>query len=272
MDSGLTTNLFGYNMRSELADAIMGTNIYAYLYDPIGNRQLANVNEDTNLYMANELNQYTNINAGAVEPVYDPDGNMTQLGPWAYDWDGENRLISVASNGVPVVQNQYDYMSRRIMKATATQTNTFLYDDWNLVREDLGAAAPSSRSYVWGLDLSQSLQGAGGVGGLLAILSPDSCLLLMTPMATSPIWLIPMEPWLPTMNTTPMATSSPNPATKQMPIRLGSVPSIGMGRPDSITMATDSIARSWDGGSLGIRLKMPKCNKVRIFVSLLATL
>ena len=108
MDSGLTTNLFGYNMRSELADAIMGTNLYAYLYDPIGNRQWASANENTNLYQANELNQYTNINQGAVEPVYDLDGNMTQLGPWAYDWDGENRLISVSSNGVPVVQNQYD--------------------------------------------------------------------------------------------------------------------------------------------------------------------
>jgi len=174
VDSGLTTNLFGYNMRSELADAIMGTNLYAYVYDPIGNRQLASVNEVTNLYQANELNQYTNINEGAVEPVYDPDGNLSQLGPWAYDWDGENRLISVASNGVPVVQNQYDYMSRRIMKATATQTNTFLYDGWNLIQE---RKANTSYSYVWGLDLSETLQGAGGVGGLLAMLSPDSCLL-----------------------------------------------------------------------------------------------
>jgi RHS repeat-associated protein len=140
-------------------------------------KEATSVNEVTNLYQANELNQYTNINEGAVEPVYDADGNMTLFGLWTYAWDAENRLISVASNGVPVVQNQYDYMSRRIMKATATQTNTFLYDGWNLIREDLGAAAPSSRSYVWGLDLSQSLQGAGGVGGLLAMLTTDSCLL-----------------------------------------------------------------------------------------------
>jgi hypothetical protein len=27
-----------------------------------------------------------------------------------------------------------------------------------------------SRSYVWGLDLSGSIQGAGGVGGLLAVM------------------------------------------------------------------------------------------------------
>ena len=178
------TNTFGYNARSELTSAVMpaplpagGTNLYTYAYDPIGNRQLDSVNEDTNLYMANELNQYTNINAGAVEPVYDLDGNLTQLGPWEYDWDGENRLISVASNGVPIVQNQYDYMSRRVKKATAQATNIFLYVGWNLIREDIEATSPSSRFYVWGLDLSGSLQGAGGVGGLLAILEPDSGIL-----------------------------------------------------------------------------------------------
>ena len=170
------TNTFGYNARSELTSAVMpaplpagGTNSYAYAYDPIGNRREASANEVTNLYQANELNQYTNINAGAAEPVYDPDGNMTQLGPWAYDWDGENRLISVSSNGVPVMQNQYDYMSRRIMKATATQTNTFLYDGWNMIQESTVSDLQSHVShFVWGLDLSGSLQGAGGVGGLLA--------------------------------------------------------------------------------------------------------
>jgi RHS repeat-associated protein len=46
----------------------------------------------------------------------------------------------------------------------------FVYDGWNLVKEttipDGGSAV--DKYYVWGLDLSQSLQGAGGVGGLLA--------------------------------------------------------------------------------------------------------
>ena len=178
IDSGAITNVFAYNPRSELTTALMGTNTYSYTYDPIGNRQLASANEVTNLYMANELNQYTNINAGAVEPVYDVDGNMTQFSSWQFTWDAENRLISVSSNGVSVVQNQYDYMSRRIMKSTATQTNTFLYDSWNLIQERVEFdGAVSTNQYVWGLDLSGSLQGAGGVGGLLTILSPDSCLL-----------------------------------------------------------------------------------------------
>ena len=42
----------------------------------------------------------------------------------------------------------------------------FVYDGWNLVRE-IAVADGSDKYFVWGLDLSQSLQGAGGIGGLL---------------------------------------------------------------------------------------------------------
>ena len=50
---------------------------------------------------------------------------------------------------------------------------TFAYDNWNLIHEtataiDGGTTNVSEVQYFWGLDLSDSLQGAGGVGGLLA--------------------------------------------------------------------------------------------------------
>jgi len=41
----------------------------------------------------------------------------------------------------------------------------FVYDGWNMIQERNNIVV---REHVWGLDLSQSLQGAGGVGGLLA--------------------------------------------------------------------------------------------------------
>ncbi|HSA02968.1 MAG TPA: RHS repeat-associated core domain-containing protein, partial [Candidatus Paceibacterota bacterium] len=44
----------------------------------------------------------------------------------------------------------------------------FLYDGWNLVAE-LDANNNVVRSYLWGTDISGSYQGAGGVGGLLAV-------------------------------------------------------------------------------------------------------
>ena len=53
---------------------------------------------------------------------------------------------------------------------------TFAYDDWNLIHEtvvaiDGGTTSVSEVQYFWGLDLSDTLQGAGGVGGLLAVSS-----------------------------------------------------------------------------------------------------
>ena len=183
------TNTFAYNQRSELISAVMpatlpagDTNLYAYAYDPIGNRQWTSVNEVTNLYQANELNQYTNINEGAVEPVYDADGNMTSYGSWQFTWDAENRLVRVAPHylitGSRIYEYGYDYMSRRVKKTAKRYTmpmstwtmRTFDYDGWNLIRERVEFdGAVSTNQYVWGLDLSQTLQGAGGVGGLLMV-------------------------------------------------------------------------------------------------------
>ena len=48
-----------------------------------------------------------------------------------------------------------------------TNVTQFVYDGWNLLAEvDAGGAVANWP--VWGLDLSGSLQGAGGIGGLLA--------------------------------------------------------------------------------------------------------
>ena len=48
-------------------------------------------------------------------------------------------------------------------------TNRFVYDGWNLVSEIRDQMSEvGTNYYVWGLDLSGSLQGAGGIGGLIA--------------------------------------------------------------------------------------------------------
>lgn len=117
---------------------------------------------------------------------YDDDGNLLTDGRFNYTWDCENRLIGAEtrtglSSSVPRVQLAftYDYMSRRVSKTvyewisgswSLKQSSRFLYDGWNLVSEVCAATGKGTVTdyYVWGLDLSGSLQGAGGVGGLLA--------------------------------------------------------------------------------------------------------
>jgi RHS repeat-associated protein len=126
----------------------------------------------------------------SVVPVHDFDGNLTYDGRWDSVWDAENRLIRMqtsdiaAAAGVPRQRLDfvYDSQNRRVSKTVSTSTDgttwifssnlRSLYDGWNIIAE---YSAPSSESttltlqaaHVWGIDLSGTLQGAGGVGGLL---------------------------------------------------------------------------------------------------------
>ena len=116
---------------------------------------------------------------------YDLDGNMTSDGRWNYTWDAENRLIKVESRSdTPQtswrrVEWQYDALGRRIRQITSdgssgtwqvTEDLKFVSDPLLFGRHIVEFNATNSalvRTYVWGLDLSETMDGARGVGGLL---------------------------------------------------------------------------------------------------------
>jgi RHS repeat-associated protein len=115
--------------------------------------------------------------------TYDADGNLTSDSLWTNTWNGENRLMSTESTaGVPTagkrkVDYAYDYFGRMIQRIASTnngtayvafETNRFIYDATVQLAE-LNGANSLQKSYVRGLDLSGTMQGAGGVGGLLMI-------------------------------------------------------------------------------------------------------
>ncbi|MCD4781042.1 MAG: hypothetical protein K8S27_10930, partial [Candidatus Omnitrophica bacterium] len=203
--TGPAFNLFDYNDRGELAESARysGTNINIltspvtaefrdFIYDPIGNRIMMTEGVNSGSYVTNNLNQYTtaNVPAGGTNTfAHDEDGNLTSITgnkDLTYTYDAENRLIFVEKTN-PIVGDHkltlvYDYMGRRVLKAVLEYTFTgfygtykdtyYTYDGWNVVTEDITVGSIlSSKYYVWGLDLSQSMQGAGGVGGLLAMVS-----------------------------------------------------------------------------------------------------
>ncbi len=62
--------------------------------------------------------------------------------------------------------NQYAGIAKIPASGAAT---LYLYDGWNCIAEYTGATPAVSKTFLWGLDLSGSLQGAGGVGGLLSV-------------------------------------------------------------------------------------------------------
>jgi len=114
--------------------------------------------------------------------VYDLDGNLAFDGTWSYEWDGENRLKVMTMTNVATIPNPqrkrlefgYDHMNRRISKVvktwngssfTSPVTNLFVYDGWT----ELNTLHSSLCTYLWGQDLSGTMDGAGGVGGLLMV-------------------------------------------------------------------------------------------------------
>ncbi|MDD4016920.1 MAG: hypothetical protein PHV28_03145 [Kiritimatiellae bacterium] len=183
------TNTFVYNIRAEVTNALFGAYASTYSYDTIGNRVWSVENAVTNTYTANNLNQYAAF-------TYDADGNMLADGERAYVWNAENRMVVAtplnATNGSERVVSRYDHIGRRVMKRVDVltgyeppsgsppmpgdpgewveeRTHTFFYDGWNPVLETVvhTNGTVDRIEYVWGLDLSGTLQGAGGVGGLL---------------------------------------------------------------------------------------------------------
>ena len=187
-----------YNARSEVTGVTINTNEFAYTYDEIGNSLYTSINTVTNAYTVNNLNQYkavTNrLDLSSVELAHDEDGNTTLIGEQELAYDDENRLSLYLFGWEPgatgTIQNAYfyDHLGRRVKKMVqelqvddpggmlpptywwrTNEVTTFVYDGWNLIHERIAHTngTVDEIEYVWGLDLSGTLQGAGGVGGLL---------------------------------------------------------------------------------------------------------
>ena len=130
----------------------------------------------------------------AIGLSHDDDGNLessisdgTKI---QYEYDAENRLKRVLpenpSDGDIKVEFHYDWLGRRVKKSVykwnseaweteAEYEKFFVYDGYNAIEEITSKdGKTASKYYVRGLDLSGTTDGAGGIGGLLATVDPES--------------------------------------------------------------------------------------------------
>ena len=162
---------FNQVLNGVLNNGEMQVSNHSYVYDMIGNRTASNDNGAAKVYTANNLNQYTEISGTEFE--YDPDGNLLSDGQFIYEYDAQNQLISI-SNDTDKEIFVYDFMGRRIATEkyfksgeewVLTTRRRYVYQQWNVIAEYVNGI--KEKTYIWGEDLSGSLQDAGGVGGLL---------------------------------------------------------------------------------------------------------
>jgi len=131
------------------------------------------------------------LNGDGHVNVFDIDFLMGAMGNVAtrFEWDAENRLTAAypawPQLGDKKVEFRYDYLNRRIQKKVFEWTGSgwssapslerrYVWAGHLLLMELDGNNQPV-RKYTWGLDLAgqngqvNSLEGAGGIGGLLAV-------------------------------------------------------------------------------------------------------
>ena len=108
--------------------------------------------------------------------TYDLNGNLLSDGTRNFGYDDENQLVSVCVAGAWSNNFAYDGLMRKRMERDYSwngslwvETNEvrFVYDG-NLVLQERDANNLPQVTYTRGNDLSGTLQGAGGIGGLLA--------------------------------------------------------------------------------------------------------
>ena len=157
---------FGYNARSELTSATLGSDAYAYAFDYIGNRSTATEAGTQFAYTTNELNQYPALTKTPAEgqtqyftPTYDADGNAvliwTETGVWVVSYNAQNRPVSFRNDATDtLVECAYDYRGRRCTKkvtvaGTVTLHQRYIYREYlQIACVDLTRAAHPALWFV----------------------------------------------------------------------------------------------------------------------------
>jgi RHS repeat-associated protein len=131
-----------------------------YNYDPVGNRldrtsSVAGVPSHSSTYDANDR---------LTSDTYDPNGNTTVSNGNTYNYDFENRLVSLSTQNSGLSTFLYDGDGNRVAKTVAGVTTNYLVDANNLtgyaqVVEELQSGAVV-KSFTYGHDLiSQRIVG-----------------------------------------------------------------------------------------------------------------
>ena len=111
-----------------------------------------------------------------VNCTYDLNGNITSDGLKGFEYDDANQLTRITVTNAWKSEFSYDGLGRRRITKDYTWTGSawsktnevrYVYDGMAVLQERDGNNAELV-TYTRGLDLSGSMQGAGGIGGLLA--------------------------------------------------------------------------------------------------------
>ncbi len=129
-----------------------------YSMDALGNRTAVNTNGVETQYTSDNMNAYTAITGGQNMTLqYDSNGNLISDGNHTYQYNYNNRLISV-DNGATATY-KYDALNRRIQKSvasTGSATNYYYSCDQAIEEHDANDAVLAT--YIFGVSIDDAIQ------------------------------------------------------------------------------------------------------------------
>jgi RHS repeat-associated protein len=161
----------------------IGSENRGYAFDPAWNIIKKTNNTAVSSFVLNALNEV--LTNGSTTLSYDGNGNRTSLtgsGTTIYDYDDENQLVTVYKDpatysgawrseftydGLQRLRRRVDYLWLAPGNWAMSAETRYVYDSMLVVQERDAANLPTV-TYTRGVELSHTLQGAGGIGGLLA--------------------------------------------------------------------------------------------------------
>lgn len=176
----------------KVADSSVSGEDRGYLYDAAWNLAARTNNGVTGIFSVDGLNQLTGVADLMVglEPFlldYDANGNLVSSVDYVfelkeYTYDDENRLVQwyyynldadmpewlvqFAYDGFGRLRQRVHYVWEEGEEWVLAATVTYIYDGMRVIQER--ANGTPFVSYTRGTDLSGTLEGAGGIGGMLA--------------------------------------------------------------------------------------------------------
>jgi RHS repeat-associated protein len=154
--TGISDNVLG-TTTMELDDLFRLTRVsgdtgsFAYTYDANGNRLTSNERgeNDTYVYTAGTNRLASISGAHAASVAHSPDGLITVIGSWEYEYNQDNRLVRAKNDGLTVGEYIHNGFGQRTIKATSEGTTVFHFDrDGRLIAES-SATGVIRRQYVY---------------------------------------------------------------------------------------------------------------------------
>lgn len=150
----LTTWDYDYDAADRLTAATSATARYSYTYDSAGNITGIQLPSGGKSLSYNNINQLTQVSGATYR--HDANGNLIEDDQRTYQWDAENRLVSIGykANSTQKTDFRYDGLGRRIAiidKSAANTTETrYLWCGDTLCQARTAADVVSRRYYPEG--------------------------------------------------------------------------------------------------------------------------